>query len=72
MPTPLVWLQQWRAAHGLTQTEAACLFNVHPVTYAKWEIGTIPLQGAALRLADVLLHPHGMRLISRGLTRKYS
>lgn len=58
-------LRQWRASHALTQAEAARLFNVHPVTYAKWEVGLIPLTGAALRLAEVLQAPQGMRLVRR-------
>ena len=61
MSTPLFWLQQWRQSHDLTQGAAARLFNVHWVTYAKWELGQKPLTGTALRLAQVLQEPQGMR-----------
>ena len=63
--TPLHWLQQWRQSHALTQADAARLFNVHWVTYAKWELGERPLTGAALRLAAVLQEPQGLRLVQR-------
>ena len=54
MPTaPLPWLQQWRQSQRLTQREAALLFNVHRITYAKWEVGMLTLEGAALRLAEL-------------------
>ena len=68
----LQWLQQWRQAHNLTQREAATLFGVHPVTYAKWEVGMRDLEGAALRLAE--LYRDDKRLVTYArttyLTRK--
>lgn len=68
--TPLVWLQAWRASHALTQGDAAAIFGVHIVTYAKWEVGLFPLQGAALRLAEVLQTPQGYRLAKRLLRQR--
>ena len=53
MGTPLRWLQQWRQHHELTQAEAALLFGVHHITYAKWEVGMRALEGSALRLATL-------------------
>jgi len=70
---PLRWLRRWRKAHSMTQTEAAELFGVHPMTYTKWEQGTMQLQGPALRLAHILQSPQGMRLLRRldgDITRK--
>lgn len=51
--TPLDWLQTWRHTQGLTQQQAALLFGVHQITYAKWEVGVRQLTGSALRLAEL-------------------
>ena len=58
-------LSTWRAQVQLTQAEAATLFGVHPVTYAKWESGMQGMTGTALRLAQVLQTPQGYRLVAR-------
>src|ERR1700693_3576227 len=43
---PVHWtpqeLRHWRAAHNLTQTEAAGFLNVLQVTYSNWELGRYP------------------------------
>jgi DNA-binding transcriptional regulator YiaG len=62
-------LKTWRQSHALTQAEAAALFGVHPVTYARWELGTRTMDGAALRLATVLQTPQGLRLVQRLVKR---
>ena len=46
-------LKAWRRLHGMKQHEAAMFFNVHPITYAKWEGGE-PMKGASVPLAALL------------------
>ena len=58
-------LKAWREQVQLTQAEAATLFGVHQVTYAKWEASLQGMTGAALRLAQVLETPQGYRLVAR-------
>ena len=61
-------LRAWRKHHDLTQAEAATLFNVHWVTYAKWEGGE-PLKGSSVPLAMLLLDEAVYALLEKRLVK---
>ena len=56
-------LKAWREGHELSQSAAARLFGVHPITYAKWETGLQGMVGPALRLAQVLERAEGFAVV---------
>ena len=42
-----------RQSRGLTQAEAAELLGIHPVSLARWELGTRTPRGAARKLVEL-------------------